>query len=301
MSQNLDVSLDDCGGDLQKLYTANLQANSAVDEYRTRPQTNYSFRHDSCSIGGNKAKAVPETEVDPSNVPAQLWETVLDLHPDRWRCFSAAKSGNPHFRESPFKHIKPQRMQSWYRWGPIGNKGNHRLPLCCHLAEDTLSNRPQSPQGPQRTQSRVILPQVMTLMNSSTFLTRGRRLLAYLHFYLQPKERLCIICRLMTLKTSSLVWEELQFAALIFSTSGWLGTEISFRWAAALSRAESCSSNCCSMLWSANDQHVWRIFKLLLWRARSTLDFTIGNIQQNRDRERYIPAADWFFFLLRSY
>lgn len=56
----------------------NLQADSAVDEPRTRPGTAYSSRCDSRSIGGSKAKAIPETEVDPSNVPAQpLWVVKL--------------------------------------------------------------------------------------------------------------------------------------------------------------------------------------------------------------------------------
>lgn len=83
----------------------NLQANLAVDENRTRPQTDYSFRCDSCSIAGNKAKVIPETEVDQSVPPQRFWvvklfwsETILDLHPDRWRCFSAVKSGNPHLQ-----------------------------------------------------------------------------------------------------------------------------------------------------------------------------------------------------------
>lgn len=66
-----------------------------------------SFRRDSCSIGGNKAKAIPQTEVDPSNVHAQqlccklLWVFTLT----DGDVFPAAKSGNPLLQERPFKHV----------------------------------------------------------------------------------------------------------------------------------------------------------------------------------------------------
>lgn len=78
--------------------------------------------------------------------------------------------------------IRPGGMHSWSRWGLMTSKESPHRPLCCYLTEDAETPAVIPPTEPAEPHSRPILPQVMTLMYSSTFPNCGSSSLAVLTF-----------------------------------------------------------------------------------------------------------------------
>lgn len=189
-------------------------------------------------------------------------------------------------------------MQSRYRWGPIGNKGSHRLSTLLPFSWRYTVKPPTEPTGPTENTEQGYSPSGDDTDEFIHIFDTGTSFTGLSAFLPAAKGTSLHYLPAHDPETSSLDWEELQFAALISSTSGadWGQRSASDEQLhyVGLRALPVTAAACCG-------QHVGRIVKVLLWRSWSTIDFTIGNIRQNRDRERYIPATDWFFFLLRSY
>lgn len=188
-------------------------------------------------------------------------------------------------------------MKSRYRWGPIGNKGSHRLSTLLPFSWRYTVKPPTEPTGPTEPTE----PTENTEQGS----LRWWHWWIHSHFWHGDVVHwlICIFTcsrgNVFALSAGSWPWN--IFAGLgrasicsshLLHQRSWLGTEISFRWAAALRRAESCSGNCCSMLWSACVTHSQSASLKILEHNR------FHNRQHpTEQRQRTLHSCHWLVFL----
>lgn len=165
--------MDHSGREFQNLYSANFNVTSGAAEEWSWSRAGDRSRWDSCRIG--------------------YWLRRRGSH----QCFCMARKFQPISHgslscqsQSAFRkqnqaiatRIRPGGMHSWSRWGLMTSKESPHRPLCCYLTEDAETPAVIPPTEPAEPHSRPILPQVMTLMYSSTFPNCGSSSLAVLTF-----------------------------------------------------------------------------------------------------------------------